>query len=392
MDNALIAAALTKQGRTAGENIANVAQGVLGVNQYRRGLVAQQAEVPLEFAKQVGSLQAQDAMLQMYKGMGDYYSARGTAALATPQDRLEAAMARTQMEGAQHPRIGTGPDGKPVVEQYQIDPNDKNFQGKWVAHPELSVNDLRRQEHSQNPAGGVEFQSYEGVAGPMPDPTTDPKGSVKWWTGFRQAHGQYAGAGAVNAAGFRNTLPPSTADEANKWTQDIGAEAQKLMQIQGKKFDETSFISDTQAKLMKTIDPKTNKTYGISDAYQLAKMAAPKAAQAAQEHDQQIAQAHSDFGSLTYQQQKAYGNFQGYLIQEKGYDKATGTFAQKPSTDAQQNLQNHTTPGPVPKVATGPGAAPQNATAPNPMGMGNPSSGAQAPDPMNILRFLPTTQ
>lgn len=135
LDNALIAVAgMGPTQMAAGENISNAARGVLGVEPYRLAFASQQAMMPLQMASMVGGLQAQQAMLGMYKGMGDYYKNVGDARVLSAnaqsqrnQDQLNAAILRQNMLGTKSKRLVVQ-NGKQVVEEPYIDPADMTMQ------------------------------------------------------------------------------------------------------------------------------------------------------------------------------------------------------------------------------------------------------------------------
>ena len=111
IDNALIAVAgMGPTGDTAGENISNVARGVMGIGPYRRQYASEQAMVPFQIAKEVGGLQAQQSYMQMQKAMAGYYGDRGQAALAKNQIDLQKAQLRTEMERMKEPMLMDAPD------------------------------------------------------------------------------------------------------------------------------------------------------------------------------------------------------------------------------------------------------------------------------------------
>lgn len=128
LDNALIAVAgMGPTGETAGENISNVARGVMGIGPYRRQYLSEQAMVPFQIAKEVGGLQAQQSYMQMQKAMAGYYGDRGQAALQANQQRLESAQIKAQMESGKELQVMTDASGKKFVGRPDYDMEKGTF-------------------------------------------------------------------------------------------------------------------------------------------------------------------------------------------------------------------------------------------------------------------------
>lgn len=117
MDNAMIAlAGMGPTGATAGENIGNVARGVMGIQPQRTAYMWQQLEAPLNYAKEVGGIEAQQAMAKMHTAMAGYYGDRGTAALQRNATQLEMERMKQEMLSGKEMQIQKDPTtGKDVV-------------------------------------------------------------------------------------------------------------------------------------------------------------------------------------------------------------------------------------------------------------------------------------
>lgn len=392
LDNALIAAALTQPSRTAGEGISNVAQALLGVAPYRRQLAAQQAEIPLQFASTIGGLQAQQAMLKMYQGLGDYYRESGQSKAADITARGNVALMRYQMEGSMHPRIGKDAQGNDVVQTYQIDPNDPNMGGNWVNNPSLSVADLRAQNHRTNPVSGLAYQMFEGMHGQQPDPQTDPQGSMKWWSDFHDQQMADKKQSAFNVGLGHAEAPPSKTTTYDKFFASVGQEGSKLA---FPKFDETGFINDQTEKLRTTPGPFYGK---YSEARAQAKIAAAAEKQREANFNTQLAVHVGELHMMSPEQQEEiankYGSLTGWLMKEKGLavgaDPMARSFAPLPSPEGQRNMQSGMLPGPTPQPLNVQPQAPQGASP-----MPPPPAATQGLDPnvqalMEMLRTTPS--
>lgn len=365
MDNALISAALTKPGRSTGENISNAAAGILGVAPFRRQLQSEQAQVPLEFAKTIGGLQQQQAMMGMYSGLGDYYRQmgqanvdRGQAALERNQTQMNIALMREQVAALKQPVIGR--DG--VVQEWQFTDPANPLSGQYLPNPAINPNSIRTQQHIQNL--GAPFQVYLGEhGGQMPDPTSDPVGYAKFMSGFHQQELDDKIKVASANTMFAREAPPPQADVIGK-SFDSAKTAQTTllnglnMTAADKKTFESGLAKQIFAQGYKSPDGRVVVAPGDYAGSQAA-----AAQQAQQEYQrralarQGVAQAGSEYQNMivhNLQQAQQYGTLQGYLQQQYGYDFKSNTFATQPGT----------------------GPAQQSAQAPNPMTVQRPAAAA----------------
>jgi hypothetical protein len=157
LDNALIAVGnMGPTGRTAGENISNAARGVLSIGPYRRQFAAEQALMPLEFANKVGALQAQQGLMKFHEAMGEYYRNRGSASVVQAENRLNSALVRENLQGAQHMQMGKDAMGRPVVMEPQV---GDDLKVHWVENhnidPAVFQQELTRQKVTSRFGGGA---------------------------------------------------------------------------------------------------------------------------------------------------------------------------------------------------------------------------------------------
>lgn len=371
IDNALITAALTKQGRTPGEGISNVAQGLLGVQPYRREVASSQAQSPLEFAKAIGGLQQQDAMAQMYSGLGDIYRQNAQANLIRAQsgaDKQEwqanVALMRAQVESNKAPRIGTNG----VVQTWQWSDPANPLSGGYRDEPGLDPQEIRRQTERQQ--GGAAFQTWEGMRGPMPDPTRNPDAYTKWWTDFHDQKLKDQLAVSRSNFGMRQDANPSVTDTANKLFQ--GSQTEIATNQKNLDFSPTIKKSWQTGKRDQILQQGWRSPDGrITIAPGDISGSRAAAAGLAQQEEQrlavvrgQIAQSGSEYQKMILsnpEQAAQFGSFGGYLLHQ-GYDYNSKTFSQPP---AQNNPASNPAQAPNPMQR-----APQQSTKPNdPLGI-----------------------
>lgn len=391
MDNALISAALTKPGRTTGENIGNVAQGLLGVMPFRRALQSEQAQVPLEFAKTLGGLQQQQAMLQMYSGLGDYYRQmgqanvdRGQAALERNNVSLQNAMLRAQVQALHEPRVGM--NGQAEIWEF-TDPANPGS-GQYVAHPEIDPHQVRVAQNRQQ--GGEIYRMYEGVAGQEPDPDKDPMAYHKWHTDYVKFYDQRRVQPQMDMFGVRQQADPSVTQQADKLYQAAGpAIKTELNNLAFGDAEQKQFTSRMGKQIFaqgfKSPDGKVTVAPGDFAGSQAA--AAQLTQQEAQRRSQarsQLAQAGSEYQKLIVTNPQAaqqYGSFQGFIQGQYGYDFQSHTFSQQPgATQNQAPPPTAQAPSPM-TIARPPAANPPKGTTNTPTA--NPTP--QTRDPLGIF-------
>lgn len=205
LDNALIAASLMgPTGATAGENISNVARGILGVEPYRRQFAAEQYMLPLQVAQSVGGLQAQQAMMKMYQGMGQYYADTGKSRLESPEMRMQQGVMKAEFDSAKNMRLGKNG----MVQQQEWDP--VTMQPVWKDQPDIDpkafMQTQLRTKTSQRFGGGAmgnmiandfakAYNGYENI----PE-VIDPKIYHSIYANAQRLSAGYQGKGVVPAS------------------------------------------------------------------------------------------------------------------------------------------------------------------------------------------------
>lgn len=161
IDNAMIAVAgMGPTGETAGDNISNVARGVMGIQPFREQFADAQAQVPLQYAKEIGGLQGMQAENRMRDAQASWYGDRGQAALQANLTRSQIAqqnaVLKLQIESQKDPMVMNVPDpnnpGKFVkqVGRYQAELSSEGAptgRGNYVPDPSINLQDFEQEKH-----------------------------------------------------------------------------------------------------------------------------------------------------------------------------------------------------------------------------------------------------
>ena len=221
LDNALIAVSLMgPTGATAGENISNAARGILGVGNYRRQFAAQQAAIPIEMAGKIAGLQHLGAESEELRARGEYYRNLPKMWENRDQQRLNAALVRSQIQGAEHPRLMKDAGGNEYVATPQVD-NDGNI--TWQ-HSDIDPMEFKREQVKTKASnmfggglhGGVFSTQLAAKYGDrlgelMANPTAEfAKDVNQFYTKMQQESASYQGIGA------RNNEPISQSDRSKE--------------------------------------------------------------------------------------------------------------------------------------------------------------------------------
>lgn len=320
LDNALIAASLMgPTGATAGENISNAARGILGVEPYRRQFAAEQYMLPLQVAQSIGGLQAQQAMMKMYQGMGQYYADTGKSRLESPEMRMQQGIMKEQFEAAKNQRLGKNG----MVQQQEWDP--VTMQPVWKDQPDIDpkafMQTQLRTKTSQRFGGGAmgdmiandlanAYKGYENI----PE-VIDPK----------IYHNAYANAQRLSA-GYQGIFPRAQ----NQANQDAATAAAKLTQNLIGTFaplpSQQAFDKQRRAPIMAAI---LNGNQRISYD-QAVKMADQQIQQEYGAMQQRRGKLESDLGELQNRwllsPERSIGMpFETYL-DSQGFNRQTGVF------------------------------------------------------------------
>jgi hypothetical protein len=353
LDNAFIAlAGMGPTGRTAGENISNVARGVLGIGSYRRQYQAEQAMMPLQFAKEIGGLQQQQATIDELRGRGEYYKAMGQYRGDENQTNiLRGQMNANTRNGPGNLQLGTngkvqerqmGKDGNSYWQDTEIDPQE--FKAEH-ARTKLS----NRFPGLEGMYIGNALANHYGGADKVPDTIPDDIMSKVMREGAALTPGYQSGVqkeGAIPAADAYNKFLESQTDaykgfikpfQVDNPEKEIAAEKAKWMAHFMNNQDPTNpnpphqtfaaIDAQAQAQAEHTVREKISKRQAVDAAYGQWSAQPPAAKQALP--------------------------FAGWM-QQRGFDPVNGTFGAAPGQQAPSNPAA----GPTPQ-ATGPQLTPK---------------------------------
>ena len=341
LDNALIALSnMGPTGSTAGENISNVARGLQSIGPTRQAQAMAPTLMALQMAQGVAGLQQSAANINREGAMAEYYSGRNDASNYTADQRRNAALIRGQFQAAsaQHgPQVITGKNGKQMVGVPSLD-DDGNL--KYEEHPEIDVNEFRKQQTHQKLAsafgGGTEGAIIGGMlsSGLGPDGTPESytrrnpmlgkpgaKGPDAFWADANNILLQHRTAAAgVNQGGAAQR------QQTGLWATNQRDAFKNIYQNPG-----TAGIRE------KRIDARSQEIFmapGFSGTRSDAKRQAQNEAQA---HQSKLQDLWGQYSLLDEDAQQKAGGITGYLGQQ-GYDARTDTFQNR--SGAQANPSN----------------------------------------------------
>lgn len=338
LDNALIAVSLMgPTGKTAGENISNVARGVLGVGPYRRAMLAQQAQMPLQMAGQVANLQHLGAENQELAGRGEYY--RAIAANAdwhkdASSERMNAALMRTQMEGTKQMKVTKRADGSEVVQQPFIDPHDPDFQVQWK-DTDIDPADFKRTEaHGKTSsafggglAGSVMATQLEAKYGDQL-PALMSKPSPEFAQDVQKMYRQVQ----QDSAGFQGTqFREGTVPKTDSFREVTRANQAQLGKMQYGVKDRDKSIKEEQSRLLHANIASQNPPQDMYAAQAEANV------KQRMDHDQKLQEMYTQYSMLPPEVQMTVP-FSAYA-QQQGYNPQTRFFQPQPQGGAQQAPQ-----------------------------------------------------
>lgn len=339
LDNALIAVAnMGPTGRTAGENISNAARGVLSVGPYRRQFAAEQAQMPFAFAKEIGGLQQQQAMIDELRGRGQYYRDVGNQRAGLNEANLMRTQMQMNMRGATgHDSLQPGPNG--FAQRPEID-KDNNL---TYVDTEIKNEDLMQERNHAKAvqrfggglAAGVLVANLKAAG-------YDPNGDIP----SDVLNAQYAKVNALGPGPLAQRdrdVNPSANDKLN---QAVGTN-KTVLQGFLKPFDiknpEAELKAETQRRMQLYLsDPKLSGSMSEQQLRTQAEAQAKAAIQEKQAAYNRVTGAYAEYSS-THDLQGMQGEPFSMWMLNRGFDPQTGNFVnqrpqggQTPTPQAQQ--------------------------------------------------------
>lgn len=359
LDNALIALAnMGPTGRTAGDNISNVARGVSAIGPTRNVQAAAQYQLPLQLAGEVAKLQEAQSSVGRNSAMADYYSGKNDASRYAAEERLagvrgaaesraQSSMMGHQVAASKELQIGTDPaTGKPAVMGARY--NEDSGQVEWVPQTGLDPDAFQKQQARKtamaSPLGSTlqgqtSYARHQGLIKNQND-IHAPENS-KFWDAVQgdiNTQRTLAPGIAQGGANDRQASGNWNKSSADSWSSIIDQHARG-----SDKRIQSDFAAATMDPNNATADPmKLKQTVQDREGKRVFQMKSVK----------------SDYDRMTPQQQMDAGGPTGYL-KSRGYDEETGNF--KGSGPSGVTVQT-----PIANAMGAQTAAPQAAAAPQP--------------------------
>ena len=325
LDNALIATSLMgPTGATAGENISNVARGVLGVGNYRRQFAAQQAMLPFQYADAMGKLQKNQADVQELKDRGEYYRSFADQRSGQNQQRMNAALLKAQVDSGKNLQLFTDANGKEVVRQESIDPQTLStvWNDTGIDPQDFKAEHLKNKVSNRFGGGlggaaiGNSIANAYGGYDKIPD-VVDPKimaGALRDY--------------AQNSPGFvTNQNRESTVPQSDVYNHVMAANTQALKGMKFNIGNREAAIKAERTRIMRGTLDAGAQNLSMSD---IDKQAAAQVDYYNQ-HDEQLDSLYGQYAQLPMEIQMTVP-FQQWAQRAGGYDNNSRTF----STHTQQ--------------------------------------------------------
>lgn len=325
LDNALIALGnMGPTGRTAGDNISNVARGLSSIGPTRQAQRMAPTMMALQMAGEVAKLRQASANIGREGAMANYYGGRNQTASDIAQSRMQVGLAKNAMLAGKEGMIGT--NGQVLLPEV-----DDDGKLNYVPHPEIDPKEFRKQSQRkqiQNVMGSsMPGLIAQGVLGSDPDayqggqiPGSNkkyPAGASGYWSAANDISLQHQTASAGVGASSREGE-----GDVNRWSKDQASQFKNVYSGPG-----TAGIRE------KRIDNRAQQIFMERGGKTPFDKARSDAEWEDQQHRGRLQQAWSQFALMDPDEQKQRGGIMGYLGSQ-GYDPLQDVFA-SPRTGAQ---------------------------------------------------------
>lgn len=348
MDNALIALAnMGPTGKTAGENISNVARGLQSIGPTRQAQAMNPMLMALQMAGHVAGLQQSQANIEREGAMAGWYNdrtgsaeriqaSRAEAQKYAADQRLNSAMAKNAMlSGKEGQILADGTVGLPEV--------DDNFQVKYVSHPEIDPKAWAKNQQKSKMAGimggSMEGLVATGMLGDDPEAYVrqnpmfgkpGAKGAVAYWSDANSIMLQHreAAAGVTAASHTQEATTGNfrkTQDELWKNVMS-GDTSASIRQKRQDAREQQIFMERTKAR-PGSVTPE---------------QVAHDAQWETQQHVGRLQQLYGQYSGLSEQEQQRQGGVMGFLARQ-GYDPLSDQFTNR--TGASEGPAPNAMPG-----------------------------------------------